>query len=132
MELFCSNRLCIDTVMMAFTGQSENLHILAELFPLDNLYLEGKTLLLVRDMLFNFGDILPETNKSSVCWDMGGNPHLTWLFSDSLYAPADIELEVESSLLPLVYYPATPAHLSGRPSRCVCPRPLEASHAVAE
>ena len=42
MELFCSNRLCIDTVMMAFTGQSENLHIFAELFPLDNLYLAGK------------------------------------------------------------------------------------------
>ena len=27
-------------------------------------------------MLLKFGDILPETSKSSACWDMGGNSHL--------------------------------------------------------
>ena len=47
---------------------------------MENLYL------LVSDMLVNFGDILPETSKSSTCWDMGGNSHLTWLTIDSLYA----------------------------------------------
>ena len=40
------------TVMtMAFTGQSRNLHIMAGIFSMDNLYLEGKTPLLVGDML---------------------------------------------------------------------------------
>ena len=33
--------------------------------------------LLVGDMLVNFGDILPETSKSSACWDISVNSHLT-------------------------------------------------------
>ena len=41
---------------------------------MDNLYLAGKTPLLVGDMLVNFWDILSETSKSSACWDMGGIP----------------------------------------------------------
>ena len=49
-----------------------------------------------RGMLVNFGNILPETSKSSACWDMGGNSHLTWLSSDSLYLPQLIELKLES------------------------------------
>ena len=44
---------------------------------MDNLYLAKKTPVLVGDMLVNFGDILPETSKSSACWDIGGNSHLT-------------------------------------------------------
>ena len=39
----------------------------------------------VRDMLDNFGDILPETSIGNACWDMCGNSHLTWLSSNSLY-----------------------------------------------
>ena len=35
------------------------------IFSLDNLYLAGKAPLLVREMLANFDDILPETSKSS-------------------------------------------------------------------
>ena len=75
------------TVTMAFTGQSKDLHIMAGIVTLDNLSLAGETPLLVGDMLVNFGDILQETSKSSACWDMGGNSHLTWLSSDSLYLP---------------------------------------------
>ena len=44
---------------------------------MDNLCLAGKTPLLVGDILVYFVDILPETSKSSACWDMGGNLHLT-------------------------------------------------------
>ena len=92
--------------MYAFTGQSTNLHIVAGIFQLDNLYLAGKTPLLVGDMLDNFGDILPETSKISACLDMIGNSHLTWLSSDSLYSPWWIELEVESNSIPK--YPPPP------------------------
>ena len=42
------------------------------IFSFDKLYLAGKKPLLVRDMLVNFEDILPETSKSSACLDMGG------------------------------------------------------------
>ena len=56
-------------------------------FSLENLDLAGKTPLLVGDILVNFEDTLTETSKSSACWDMGGNSHLTWLSSDSLYLP---------------------------------------------
>ena len=79
-----------------FIGQSEDSHILAGIFPLDNQYLAGKPLLLVRGMLVNFGDILSETDKNSACWDMGGNSHLTRLSSDSLYKSQRIELELGS------------------------------------
>ena len=65
---------------MAFTGRSRDLHIMAGIVSLYDLYLARKTPLLVRDML-------PETKKCSACWDMGGNFHLTWLSSDSLYLP---------------------------------------------
>ena len=47
------------TVTMAFTGLSTNLHIMADIFSLDNLFLEGKTPLLVVDMLVNFGVFPP-------------------------------------------------------------------------
>ena len=52
-----------------------NLHILAGIFSLDILYLEGKSLLLMSNI---FGDILPETSKSSAFWDMGVNSNLKW------------------------------------------------------
>ena len=77
----------MSTVILAFTGLSGNLHIMAEMILLVNFYLTGKTPLLVMDMLVNFGDILPETSKISACWDIGGNSHLTWLPSDSLCLP---------------------------------------------
>ena len=32
----------------------------------------------------NFGDILPETSKSSAFWDMGVDSHLKWLL---LFSP---------------------------------------------
>ena len=35
------------TVTMAFIGQSENLHIMTGMFPLNNLYLAGNTLILL-------------------------------------------------------------------------------------
>ena len=84
-ESVCANRLCIGTAPMAVTGQSENVHVLAGIFSLDNLYLAGKPLLLVKDKLVNFGVTLPYTSRSNACWDIGGNSHLTWLSSDSLY-----------------------------------------------
>ena len=74
-------------VTMAFTGQSENVRILAGILPLDMIYSGGKTPLLVGDVLVNFGDTLPETSKSSACWDIDGNSHLTGLSVDSLYLP---------------------------------------------
>ena len=77
--------MCMSTVKkMALSSQSERLHFMAGLFLLDFLYLAGKTPLLVQKMLVNFLDILPETSKTSACWDMGRNSHLTWWSSDSL------------------------------------------------
>ena len=69
---------------MAFTGQSKNLHILAEMFSLDILYLKGKSPLLMRTNQVKFGDMLPETSKSSAFWDMVVNSHLKWLL---LFSP---------------------------------------------
>ena len=80
-------RECMCAVTMAFTGQSRNLHIMAGFLSKDNLYLAGKYPLLVVSMLVNFGDIPPETSKSSACWNMGGNSQPTWPPSDSLYLP---------------------------------------------
>ena len=54
----------------------QNLHILTVILSLDILYLEGKSPLLMRNIKVNFGDILPETSKSSAFWDMGVNSHL--------------------------------------------------------
>ena len=45
-------------------------------FLIENLSLAVKIPSLVRDMLVNFGDILPETSKNSTCWDMGGSSNL--------------------------------------------------------
>ena len=36
------------------------------------------------DIQVNFGDILPETSKSSAFWDMGVDSHLKWLL---LFSP---------------------------------------------
>ena len=72
------------TITIAITGQSRNVHTMAGIFSMDNLYLRENRFL-VEDMLVNFGHFLPETSKSSACWDMGGNSYLTWLSSDSLY-----------------------------------------------
>ena len=85
---------------MAFTGRFKKMHIMAWIFSMDNQFLAWKTPLLVGNFFFLlnglltssqynmffqvFGDILPETSKSSACWDMVGNSHLTWLSSDSL------------------------------------------------
>ena len=72
------------TVTMTFIGQSENVHILAGIFSLDNLYSTRKTPLLVR---VNCGDILPETNNQEQCMlgDLDGNFQLTWLSIESPY-----------------------------------------------
>ena len=64
---------------MQVYGQSKSLHILEGLFSLDILYLEGKNPLLMMNNQVKFGDILPETSKSSAFWDMGVNSHLKWL-----------------------------------------------------
>ena len=60
---------------------------MADIFSLDKLYLAGKSALLVRDILVNFGNMLLETSKRNANWDMGGNFCLTWLSSDILYLP---------------------------------------------
>ena len=60
------------TVTMAFTGQSRSLHIMAGIFLLDYIFLAGNQLLVVGDNQVKFGDILPETSKSSASWDTGG------------------------------------------------------------
>ena len=62
----------------------QNLHILAGIFSLDILFLEGKSPLLMRNNQVNFGDILPETGKSSAFWDMGVDSHLKSLL---LFSP---------------------------------------------
>ena len=49
-----------------------DLHVIARISALDNLYQTGKSPLLVRDMLVSFGHILLETNKTSSCWDNVG------------------------------------------------------------
>ena len=70
----------MSTVTMAFTGQSKHVYI-AEISSLDILYLAAKT------QAGLLGDILPETSKSSACWEIGGNSNLAWLSSDSLDLP---------------------------------------------
>ena len=64
---------------MASTGQSKICIFWQEFFSLDILYLEGKSPLLMRNIQVNFGDILPDTSKSSAFWDMGVNSDLKWL-----------------------------------------------------
>ena len=86
----------MSTVKIAFIVLSRYLHITAGFFSFDSLYLAGKTPLLIGDMLINFWDMLPETSKSSACWGMGGDSHLTCPSSDSLYLPLLIKLELES------------------------------------
>ena len=54
---------------------SKKLHILAGIFSLEILYLEGKIPLLMRNNHVKYGDMLPETSKSSAFWDMGVNSH---------------------------------------------------------
>ena len=70
---------------MAFNGQSKSLHILAGIFSLDILYFKEKSPLLMRNNQVKFGDMLPETSKSSAFWDMGVNYHLKWLLLFSPY-----------------------------------------------
>ena len=70
---------------MAFNGQSKTLHILAGIFSLDILYLEGKIPLLMRNNQVKSGDMLPEIIKTGAFWDMGGNFDLKWLLLFSLY-----------------------------------------------
>ena len=41
----------------------------------------------MRNNQVNFGDILPETSKSSAFWDMGVNSHLKWLL---LFSPYEV------------------------------------------
>ena len=59
----------------------QNLHILAGIFSLDILYLEGKSPLLMSNIQVNFGDSLPETNRSSAFWDMDSYLKRLLLFS---------------------------------------------------
>ncbi len=69
---------------MAFNGQSKHLHILAGIFSFYILILEEKSPFLMRNNHVKFGDILPETSKSSAFWDMVVNSHLKWLL---LFSP---------------------------------------------
>ena len=48
---------------------------------------------------FYFGNILPETSKSSAFWDMGVDPHLKWLL---LFSPDVALVRIEAP----VYYMA--------------------------
>ena len=52
---------------------------LAGIFSLDVPYLVGKSPLLIRNIQFNFGNIEPETSKSSAFLDVGVNSNLKWL-----------------------------------------------------
>ena len=45
-----SNRLCMCTLTIASNGKSRDLHSLARIFSMDNIYLAGKTPLQVGDM----------------------------------------------------------------------------------
>ena len=65
----------MSTVAMAFTGLHRHLHARGDIFSLDDLYLAGKTPLLVGDMPINFA-----RNKH-----ISGKSHLTWLTRDSPY-----------------------------------------------
>ena len=57
-------------VKIASTGQPQDVYIMPGIFSLDTLYLAGKTLLLNRDILAIFGDILIQSSKSSAILDM--------------------------------------------------------------
>ena len=83
---------------MAFTGQSKIHIFLAGIFPLDILYLEGKSPLLMRNIQVTFGNILPVTSKSSAFWDMGVNSNLKWL---PLFSPDEA---CESNSTRIGYY----------------------------
>ena len=61
-----------------------NLYILAGIVSLDILYLEGKSPLLMNNIQVNFGDVLPESSKSSAFWDMGVDSPLKLLL---LFSP---------------------------------------------
>ena len=54
------------TVTIAFTGQYRNVHIMAGIFSMENLYLARKSPLLVGYMVVDFGNILPEISKSNM------------------------------------------------------------------
>ena len=73
-DSFHSVRLYKLIEIMASTGQSK-ICIFCQEFSLNILYLEGKNPLLVSNIQVNFGDILPETSKSSAFWDMGMDSH---------------------------------------------------------
>ena len=80
---------------VAFSGQSPKNHILVGIFSLDILYFEEKSPLLIRNIQVNLGDILPETSKSSVFWDMGWNSSLKWL---PLFSPNEVRESDGTSL----------------------------------
>ena len=86
-QLANSLRLHKGIVTMASTGQSKICIFWQEFFSLDILYLEGKSPLLMRNKQVRFGDMLPETSKSSAFWDMGVNSHLKWLL---LFSPCEV------------------------------------------
>ena len=72
-------KLCMSTGTTAITGifWQEFSHWIIYIFLyIYNLYLAGKTPLLIGDMQVNLVDILPETSKSSACWDVDGNSNL--------------------------------------------------------
>ena len=82
---------------------------------MDILYLEGKSPLLMSNIQVNFGDILPETSKSSPFWDMGVDCHLKWLllFSFNVSLHMNVFLYPRPYLLPTlmsVKEPARPMH----------------------
>ena len=62
----------MSAVTMVCTGQYRNLHTMAGIFSLDNIYQAEKIPLLVRDMLVNFGDVWPETSTGADTVGGGG------------------------------------------------------------
>ena len=76
----------------------QNLHILAGIFSLDILYLDGKSPLLMRNIQVNIGDILPVTSKRSEFWDMGVNSNLNG-------CPCSVLMKRASQTIPVYQYP---------------------------
>ena len=63
---------------MASTGQSKIAYFERNSLIGHSIFIEGKSPLLISNIQVNFGDILPETSKSSAFLDMGVDFHLKW------------------------------------------------------
>ena len=101
----------------------KDVHILAGIFSSYILYDKGKSPLLMRNNQVNFGDIMPETSKSSAFWDVGVNSNLKWL---PLFSPDEAGESDGTSLWPAGQFyfiesrrPYT-RHYVTATSECVC------------